>query len=72
MFKKEELDIIFKVFKELETDDEETKFLKQKMEILNEQRNVGDSANKMIAELQQKLVDLEKSRNTLENENKEV
>ena len=43
MFKKEELDIIFKVFKELETDDEETKFLKQKMEILNEQRNVGDS-----------------------------
>ena len=26
----------------------------------------------MIAELQQKLVDLEKSRNTLENENKEV
>ena len=68
MFKKEELDIIFKVFKDLETDDEDTKFLQKKMEILNEQRNVGDAANEMISKLQQRLVDLEKSRNSNDEE----
>lgn len=69
MFTNEELDIIFKVFENLETEDKDVEFLKKKMEIINEQRNIGDSANKMITELQDKLRDLEKSKeNSKESE----
>ena len=68
MFTNEELDIIFKVFQDLETEDKATDFLKKKMEIINEQRKIGDSANKMITELQDKLRELEKSN----SEEKEV
>lgn len=62
MFTNEELDIIFKVFEDLKTEDKDIDFLKKKMEIINEQRKIGDSANKMITELQDKLRDLEKSK----------
>lgn len=60
MFTNEELDIIFKVFEDLKTEDKDIDFLKKKMKIINEQRKIGDSANKMITELQDKLRDLEK------------
>ena len=63
MFTNEELDIIFKVFENLKTEDKDVEFLKKKMAIINEQRNIGDSANKMITELQDKLRDLEKVKN---------
>lgn len=60
MFQKEELDIIFQVFSELETDNESINHLKAKMEILNKQRKIGDKANEEIMKLQDELVKLEK------------
>ncbi len=59
MFTREELDIIFKVFSELETEDNDTLYLKDKMLILDKQRQIGDKANEDITELQNELKELE-------------
>lgn len=55
MFSKEELEIIFDVFENLETEKDDVKLLKEKMSLLNEQRKIGDEANQKITELQDKI-----------------
>ena len=55
MFTKEELEIIFKVFEELNTTDDKEILLKKKMSLLDEQRKIGDEANKKITELQDEI-----------------
>lgn len=55
MFTKEELEIIFKVFEELETEDEKRSLLKKKMSLLDEQRKIGDEANEKITKLQDEI-----------------
>ena len=60
MFTKEELEIVFKVFEDLESDDKDVKFLKDKMALLNEQRKIGDEANSKIAEIQTRIEELYK------------
>lgn len=55
MFSKEELETIFSVFENLETEDEKELFLKKKMSLLDEQRKIGDEANQKISELQDKI-----------------
>ena len=55
MFTKEELEIIFKVFEELETTDDKEIVLKKKMSLLDEQRKIGDEANEKITKLQDEI-----------------
>lgn len=55
MFTKEELEIIFKVFEELETEDDKEILLKKKMSLLDEQRKIGDEANEKITKLQDEI-----------------
>lgn len=55
MFTKEELEIIFKVFDELETEDSKEILLKKKMSLLDEQRKIGDEANEKITKLQDEI-----------------
>lgn len=55
MFTKEELEIIFKVFEELKTNDEKEILLKKKMSLLDEQRKIGDEANEKITKLQDEI-----------------
>lgn len=61
MFTKEELEIIFKVFEELETEDENEILLKKKMSLLDEQRKIGDEANEKITKLQDEIQALYKN-----------
>lgn len=55
MFTKEELEIIFKVFEELNTTDDKEILLKKKMSLLDEQRKIGDEANEKITKLQDEI-----------------
>lgn len=61
MFTKEELEIIFKVFEELTTSDENEILLKKKMSLLDEQRKIGDEANEKITKLQDEIQALYKT-----------
>lgn len=61
MFTKEELEIIFRVFEDLTTLDEEEKLLQKKMHLLNEQRKIGDEANEKITKLQDEIQALYKT-----------
>lgn len=61
MFTKEELEIIFRVFEELVTEDEKEILLKKKMSLLDEQRKIGDEANEKITKLQDEIQALYKN-----------
>lgn len=61
MFTKEELEIIFRVFEELVTDNERWILLKKKMSLLDEQRKIGDEANEKITKLQDEIQALYKT-----------
>lgn len=61
MFTKEELEIIFRVFEELVTEDENEILLKKKMSLLDEQRKIGDEANEKITKLQDEIQALYKN-----------
>lgn len=61
MFTKEELEIIFRVFEELVTEDENEILLKKKMSLLDEQRKIGDEANEKITKLQDEIQALYKT-----------
>lgn len=55
MFTKEEYFIIFDVFENLETDNDEVKILKEKMKLIKEQYILSEEMNKKMSEIQDKI-----------------
>lgn len=55
MFTKEEYFIIFDVFENLETSEDEVKILKEKMKLIKEQYILSEEMNKKMTDLQDKI-----------------
>lgn len=55
MFTKEEYFIIFDVFENLETENDEVKILKEKMKLIKEQYLLSEEMNKKMTDLQDKI-----------------